>query len=303
MKNKAILILIFIFLFSGFSPLQSQQSITLKKDIVVAENEVQDNVFTFGGNILIEGKVTESVVAFGGKIVVNGEVEEIVLGIGSHITLNSTAVVNGDLVSIGGTLEKESGSTIKGDTIYFKTSEDIDEFLNKSLLSLISFSWIPFLLVLKLIGIFIWLIITMVLTGLFPRQVSFSSSQIKNNFWPIMGTGLLSIIIFSGLVIFSALLSLIIIGIPILISLIILGIVIKAFGKVVLFHFAGEYTFNTLGWKKGSPLVYAIIGLFIVSLLEFIPVLGALISLFVSIAGWGAAIRTKFGTTENWFKK
>ena len=128
MKNKLIFAFSFLFLLSGFIPLQSQTSLTLTKDIVVAEGEVQENVISFGGNILIEGKVKESVIAFGGTITVKGEVGEVVLGIGSTIILKSTAVIGGDVASLGGELTKEPGCTIDGDTIYFKTSEDVSFF-------------------------------------------------------------------------------------------------------------------------------------------------------------------------------
>ena len=116
MKNKLISTFSLLFLLSGFIPLQGQTSFTLTKDIVVAEDEVQKNVVSFGGNILIEGKVKESVIAFGGTIIVKGEVGEVVLGIGSTITLKHSAVIRGDVASIGGELTKEPGCTIEGET-------------------------------------------------------------------------------------------------------------------------------------------------------------------------------------------
>jgi len=130
MKNKIVLPLI-LFLLLGFISLHGQQGLVLKKDIVVAEGEVQDNVITLGGNVLIEGQVKEDVVAFGGTITVKGTVRGSVVGVGSDIELASTAVIEGDLYSIGGTLNKEPGCAIEGDTVYFKTSEDISKLLGR----------------------------------------------------------------------------------------------------------------------------------------------------------------------------
>ncbi|MEE9390532.1 MAG: hypothetical protein V3U91_04750, partial [Candidatus Aminicenantaceae bacterium] len=147
MKNKLIFTFSFLFLLSGFIPLQSQTSLTLTKDIVVAEDEVQKNVISFGGNILIEGKVEESVVAFGGTITVKGKVGDLVLGIGSTIILKSTAVIGGDVASLGGEFTREPGCTIDGDMIYFKTSEDVTKFLKEGLAGVFSLSLIPILLI------------------------------------------------------------------------------------------------------------------------------------------------------------
>lgn len=56
MKNKIKLLFVFLFFLSGLIPLQSQH-ITLKKDVIVSKDEIQENVVTFGGQVLIEGKV------------------------------------------------------------------------------------------------------------------------------------------------------------------------------------------------------------------------------------------------------
>lgn len=299
MKNKIALTFILLFLISGLLPLQAQQYFTLTEDIVVARDKVQDNVISFGGKVLIEGEVKESVVTFGGEVIISGEVGEVVLGFGSNITLKSSAVVRGDVVSLGGIFNKEPGCIVEGDTVYFKTPEEITKYFFKGLRG----PFIPLLIIIKLISVFIWFILGLLMVAFFPRQISFASSQIRKSFWPVFGTGLLSIIIYIGLVIFSALLSLVLIGIPILLSLIIIALIIKIFGRVVIFYFFGESLASAFGKGKTSPFLAVILGLILVSFISFIPVLGALFTLCLSIIGWGVVIRTKFGTTENWFAR
>jgi len=299
MKNKIVLVFILLFFISGLLPLQSQQCFTLTQDIVVAKDKVQDNVISFGGKVLIEGEVKESVITFGGEVIISGEVGDVVIGFGSNITLKSSAVVRGDVISLGGTFNKEPGCIIEGDTIYFKTPEDITKFFFKGFMG----PFIPLLLIIKLISVFIWFILALLMVAFFPRQISFASSQIRKSFWPVFGTGLLSGIIYTGIVIFSAFLSLVLIGIPILLSLIIIGLIIKIFGRVVIFYFFGESLASAFGKGKISPFLAVILGLILVSLISFIPVLGVLFTFCLSIIGWGAVIRTKFGTTENWFTR
>jgi len=305
MKNKIVIIFILLFTVALFVPLESQQSaaLKLKKEIFVREGETQDNIFTFGGNVVIEGKVEENVIAFGGSIIVRGEVEGSVVGIGSNVTLESTAVVGDDVVSIGGTLEKELGCVINGDTIYFETSEDISKFLKGTFKGIFSVSFVPLILIIKLLTFFIWFILALVLAALFPRQVSLASNQIRKSPGSVFGIGLLSIIIYIGVVIFSALLCFLLIGIPLLVFFVILGIVIQIFGRVVLFFFLGESLIKAFGKSKTSSIIAAIVGLVLVTIIRFIPVIGFLFSLCLSILGWGVVIKSKFGTTENWFRR
>ncbi len=286
------------------APLCAQKSFTVQKDITVAAGEVQDNVIAFGGNVVIEGRVKESVVAFGGTILVNGEVGEAVVGIGSHITLKPGAIVNGDVVSIGGILEKEPGCSIRGDTVYFKPSEIGGRLFKGGLFKgIFALPLFPIFFIIKLIGAFLMLLVTLVVAGLVPRQIVRASGEVRASFWPVFGTGLLAIVIFAGAVIFSALLCFVLIGIPILIVLIWVGIIIKLFGAVVLFFFFGESLLKAFGAKSVSAIGASLTGLVLVSLIGFIPFFGFLFALVLNIIGWGVVIRTKFGTKENWFRK
>ena len=256
MKQKKILLILISITLVGFTSLWGQ-SFVIQKDVYVAEDEVQKNVIALGGDVLIKGKVKESVVAIGGSITIEGEVGEVVLGIGSPITLKSTAIIKGDVVALGGNLLKEPGTTIKGDTIYFKV-ESLKDVLG--ILSGLSFApFIPILIIIKLIAVLIWFILALVLAAIFPRQLALASAQIRKSFWSTFGIGLLAIIIFTGLIIFSAFLSLILIGIPLLLALILIGVIIKIFGRVTVFYFFGDSLARAFGSKNPSSLVLSLI--------------------------------------------
>ncbi len=300
--NKKIFCLAILFLFFGLIPLQGQ-GFVFKKDIVVEEGETQDNIISLGGEIRIEGTVTDSVINFGGTIIIEGEVEKTVVGFGSDIILKSTARIQGDVLSLGGTLDKDPGAIIKGDTVYFSTSDEVSKFFKEGFAGVFGFSVLPLLIIFRLITLVIWFILAIILVTIFPKQISFASNQIRTSFWPIFGTGILSIIIFTGLIIFSVFLCFILIGIPILLALAAIGIVIKIFGRVVIFYFLGDWIFKAFGGKQASGLLAVILGLLLFGLLGFIPVIGSLFSFVLSIIGWGVVIRTKFGSAENWFKR
>jgi len=299
MKQRSLFLFLMLALAGAVLPLGGQD-ISFGDVVFVAKDEVQDNVISFGGHVTVEGKVRENIISFGGSITLSGEVGDSVVGFGSIITLKSTAVIGGDIASIGGTLKKEPGCVIKGDTVYFKGGEAISKLFRGSIFS---FPFIPIILIIKLIGFFVWLLIGLFMAALFPRQLSLASSQIRSAFWPVVGTGLVAVILFGGLVVVFALLSLVLIGIPFLLMLGVLGLAVKIFGQVALFIFFGESIGKSFGRRSLAPAAAVLIGLVVVSFFKFIPILGFLFSFCLSIIGWGVTIRTKFGARENWLKR
>jgi len=292
-----------VFLALG-APLAGYQGISLQRDVTVAAGETQDNVLTLGGNAVVDGKVRHSVVAIGGTITVSGEVGEAVVGLGTRVVIKSTAVISGDVVTLGGTLEKEPGCTIRGDTVYLQGPEIGDKLFKGNLFQgVLLFPLIPIIIIIKLIILFIWLILALVGAALFPKQIAFASEQMRKSFWPTFGVGLLAIIVFTGLVLFAALLSIILIGIPVLMALVAAGIIIKIFGRLAVFYFFGDSLLRAFGSKKVSAIGAVLAGLLAIGLIGFIPIIGFLFSIPLNIMIWGVAIRTKFGTTENMFQK
>lgn len=300
MRRKFLLAFLPLLLAATLLPLQGQQEFTIKKDIFVARDETQSNIISIDGDVTVDGRIRENIIAVGGTITLSGEVGDSVVGIGTNINLTPTAVVKGDVISLGGVLNKEPGCVIQGDTVYFKSTDFLSNFFTKGVFSV---SLIPFMLILKAISFFVWLIVAIVVIAIFPRQITVASSSIRTSFWAVLGTGFLALILFAGLVIISALLSLVLIGIPFLILLIVTGVIIKIFGQVVLFLFFGESLAKAFGNKAPTPLLAVILGLILITLIKFIPIIGLLFSFCLSLIAWGAVIRTKFGSTENWFRK
>jgi len=288
------------------APLASAQAeVSSRKDIHVAAGETQDKIFSLGGHILIEGKVREDVMVIGGSITISGEVAQSVVGIGSRILVKSTATIGEDLAALGGTLEKEPGCAIGGDTIYFQTRELGDKlFRDGDFFSMLfSFPIIPVIVVVKLVFISLWLIAAVIGAAIFPKPIAFAAGEIRKSFWPALGTGLLAIVVFTMLVIIAALLSFILVGIPIALALGVAGFIIKVFGRLAVFYFLGESLLKALGSKRIGVMGAVILGLFVFSVAGFVPVLGFLFGLVMNALGWGIAIRTKFGSRENWFQK
>jgi hypothetical protein len=285
-------------------PVAARTEIGSQKEITVAAGETQDKIFSLGGHVLIEGTVREDVMVIGGSITISGEAGQSVVGVGSRIIVKSTARIGKDLAALGGTLEKEPGCTIGGDTIYFQTRELGDTLFRDGLFQgVFSLSLIPVIVVIKLVIIFLWLIAAVLGAALFPKPLAYASGEIRKHFWPTLGTGIVAIIVFTMLVVFAALLSLLLIGIPIALALAAAGFIVKVFGRLAVFTFLGDGALRAFRSRNPSAFGAVLMGLFLFSLAGFVPVLGVLFGFVMNAVGWGIAIRTKFGSRENWFQK
>ncbi len=306
MKKILALALFGLFILAPLAaPPAARAAISSQKEITVAPGDTQEEIISFGGHVLIEGKVRGDVVVIGGSITVSGEVGQSVVGIGSRIIVKPTASIAKDLAALGGTLQKEPGCTIGGDTIYFQTRELSDRLFRDGHLfkGAFSLSLIPIIVAVKLVIIFLWLIVAVMGAALFPKPIAFASGEIRKHFWPTLGTGIVAILIFTMLVFFAALLSFILIGLPMALALGVAGFVVKVFGRLAVFFLLGESALRALGSKNVSAMGASLMGLLIFSLAGFVPVLGFFFTFVMNAVGWGIAIRTKFGSRENWFVK
>lgn len=271
---------------------------TFKEEIIIGPQETQKNILAFGSRVVVEGRVEENVVVFGGEVAVSGEIGKSVVAFGSRVTIKSSAVIREDLVILGGTMEREPGCIIGKDTVFIPTG---GKFALDIFRKGIFFQLGTIYLALKLISLFFGILLTIFVAGVFPRQVYFAAGKLRSDFWPILGTGFLSMIIYAGLILLSSLLIFLIVGIPILFLLLFVGLILKVFGGTVFSYFFGESFLRALGVKKLPHLIWtALIGLILTVFLGLVPVLGFIFSLVVSLVGWGVAIRTRFGTLDNW---
>lgn len=287
------------------APPVARAEISSRKEIRVAPGETQEEIVSFGGHVLIEGQVRNDVVVIGGSITISGQVGQSVIGIGSRILVKATATVGKDLAALGGTLEKEPGCAVGGDTVYFQTRELGDRLFRDGHLfdGLFSLSIIPLIVVAKLVMIVLWLIVAVIGAALLPKPIAYAAGQIRNRFWLDLGIGLLAILAFTMLVFFAAMLSFILIGIPIAMALVVGGFIVKVFGRLAVFYFLGESALRALRSTNVTAMGAVLMGLLVFSLAGFVPVLGFLFTFAMNAVGWGVALRTKFGTRENWFAK
>jgi len=69
---------------------------------------------------------------------------------------------------------------------------------------------------------------------------------------------------------------------------------------VVMLFFFGESLLKAFRSERSSAIAKVLVGIIPVTLFSVIPFFGWLFSFVVAVTGWGAVVRTKFGTTDVW---
>ncbi len=246
----------------------------------MAEDGVRDRV-SVGGSVAVgEGETVQSAVTVFGDVTVNGTVTEDAVAVLGDVHIGPRGSVKGDVVSVLGGLSIDPRATIGGNRVGVGFSPI------GYLPGLSSFSGG---IIGKLLQFVLYFVIGLVLLAFFPNRVRVVSRELLRS--PALSFGLG----FAGAVAVIPLVPLMaatVIGIPFIPVLGLLVIVAVMLGFTSLSMEIGE----RLTKKRSSALALAI-GVAILVALSALPfLLGVLILWGFSVLGFGAVLRTKFGS-------
>ncbi len=120
MRRIAILVVAVVALLLASAPVASAQG------GVVTGEQIIDSGQTYNGNLVVPGgKLTirqggvlrGDIAVLGGELDVAGAVQGDIVSMGGTLRLRDTAVVQGDITNVGGTLERASGARVSGSVI------------------------------------------------------------------------------------------------------------------------------------------------------------------------------------------
>lgn len=266
-------------------------------DIDISEDEVVDgDVVAFGGDIVVDGIVEGNVSALGGRVEVAGEVRGDVVAIGGDVVLEPSAVIAGSAAAVGGEVQRASGAVVRGAV----TSGGPDfSFIEKDFTRAAA-AW-PFdssfgalnLIVNVLRGLAFAALLALgalLSVAIFPTQVTVVERTILQAPWPSIGVGLLTAIL---LALASLPLACTCIGLV----LAVLGYTgASLFGLTALGAIIGNRVLRATGWRAGSYLLTALVGVLIIWVASIVPCLGGLLMLIASWIAVGAVVLSRFGT-------
>jgi hypothetical protein len=294
---------------------------------ITLSGNVARDLIVAGGNINVTGRVGGSIIAAGGNITVNGPVAQDIVVTGGMIDIGSGATIGRDLVVAGGTatvsapiarrvhmssgnltLRNRVGGDVRGRVDHLKldgaqiggnldyTSNNSVQLLNGARVSGTTTRHTPtdrgggagdgFLGWLRgLIGIFaLGLLLIFLLPGLSARAIDTERALP----WASLGIG-------AAILVVTPIVALIVFVIGILIGgwwlgalLIPLWILVLAAGYAISGFLLGRLIFARLGWGRYHDALALLGGLFVLTVVGLIPVIGWLVSVAALVLGAGA---------------
>jgi hypothetical protein len=156
--------------------------------------------------------------------------------------------------------------------------------------------------------LFVWLIGSVVVTAINPREIRYSSVEVRVAPLHCLLLGLVALTSFVLTAVMFSYLVPLKVGTPLLIALGVFAILTKIYGMIAVFHavgtkIAGPRNVEQLQrkhWLRGD-IAMTVAGLLILGVIRLIPVVGSIVWAGASVFGVGVALATKFGRREPWF--
>lgn len=262
--------------------------VTFGQDAVVREGERVRDVVTMGGDARIEGEVLGSVVTMGGDADVRGHVVGDVVTMGGDATIASDATVDGEVTTMGGTLDAGSGVTTgpvvtMGGTdvaglAAIGTIGGLAAFIHSALAGAASFALL-FLLGLVMLG---------------AARERFDAMQVVVAREPLHALAL-GAVSFIGAVLATVVLAITVIGIPAAIVVAIALSVGCYLGLATVAAVIGAVL--PIAQLKERPVMQLAAGVATLYLASLVPGVGTLALMAAGAVGLGAVLRTRLRTT------
>jgi hypothetical protein len=258
-----------------------------KKQICVAVGETYaKNINAFQQDLEIKGRVNGSVFLVGGTLLLEGVVMGDAICLGAQVNIKAGAVIQRDLIVIGGHLNKAEQCKINGDVYYVRSKEDLRQ---------ITRSIIPFLpesggqTFLRISKIFFWFILVMLALLVMPVKINQAADMLGKTPLRYGAIGLLALLIFILLLLSFIIMSLVLIGIPLLIILMLAYFLVLVFGRTVVFYCFGSKLSSALK-LKGNAVFFVVLGATVYALVKFIPWLGVPLLIAMDIFAIGIGV-------------
>jgi len=308
MKRTGVFLL--IVLFSGmFLPRPARTDVSFGEEIVIKVGQTVNEAVTFGDDVYVYGTVKKAAVAIGGDVLVEsgGCVNGDAVSIGGDIHVKNNAEVKKNTVALGGQTYKNFGGVVHGEIItLFPDNIDLpfDTYAENFIVNIIKFIILgPIIGAFGLIGAIIgftffifklafFLAFAALITHFFPENVSCLAESAKKEFWKCFFLGFLTIIIIPFLVVA---LIITIIGIPVVPLLLAFLFVTYIYGSVGLALLVGRLMPNS---EHRSNILNVIIGVLLIGVVKFIPVIGFFAKFVITTVSFGVVIITRFGTQK-----
>lgn len=248
-------------------------------------------VFKIGGDVTVEaGTRVSNVVVIVGQATIHGTVDQHVLAVFGSVVLTRTALILGDVLSIGGVVVTGSGAEVQGDLTEINASN-----LTSALSAALSDTWDGWSWVFAIMSLAIFLcllVLAILLVALFPRPLTAVAGAVRETTFKATLWGIVALALAAPLAVLLAISIVGIVLIPLEMTVIV-GAAIMGF--IAVGQLIGRGIFRLLKREGIGPMRETIWGLVVLWLLGWIPYFGWTIKALAIVLGLGAALITRFG--------
>lgn len=235
-------------------------------------------------------EVSGPVIAFGGSVAADCEIDGPVMALGGWVRLGPRAAVNGPVVALGGGVELDPAARIDGPVVDIPGAR----LVGKGLAALVTvLATLAGLAVFgKLLAGAGWLLVGIILWAMFPDALKNTRDALERQLPACLVWGLVA---WPALTLIGVTFGVSILGLPLVPLVALLGAAAYVWGSVAVGFWIGA----RLGrgrWE--SALLSIILGLALLKLLAFIPVVRWLAILVTAVLGAGATFASRFGLKE-----
>lgn len=272
-----------------------ESALRIGRSITVPEGTVMSgDVVTVLGGVKVLGEVTGDVVAVAGSICVEGRVRGDVVSVGGQVRLGENAVVEGEVVAVGRGVDQKPSAQVTGGVSSITIANGIRELFGRPGL----FRWRVWApaatagYVVYLVGLYA---LALLVLALLPHHVANVTDAIAQDWGRSALIGILTLLFMGPL---TVIIAITIIGIPVALLVWLAFFVAKILGYTAFVDFLGGRIAGPE--RQLNRWAQLAIGVVVLGLLRYVPVLGPIVSLIVTVVTIGAAVDTKFGTNRPW---
>ena len=262
----------------GALPQTGRVLISIEGDVTLPAGEQADAVIVIGGDALIEG-TANTVTVVGGDVILRAAVVETLAVVDGTASLETGTTVRGDVLQLDASVQRAEGAIVEGSIR--PLAEDLAGLALFLGAAAVAF-WIGALLTMLIAGL--------ALAALAARQLRTAETIISREPLKAFLVGIAMVLLPPLLLI---VLAATIVGLPLALSVLFVVWPALAFvGYLVAAIWIGEWLLRAAGRRQETerPYLGAVVGLVVAGLLSFVPLVGAVISVFglgaVTIAGW-----------------
>ncbi len=247
-----------------------------------------NDIFKVNSDVVLEADMTAGdIVVIGGNVTVSGKVERGIFVVGGNVYLKGRAAVNGEVVTVGGEVVKDPFSTIGGGLTQIRMPKFIP-----TMETFFRGGWIAIWATMSILALLGFLGITVLLLALLPKHIGNIVGVLNESFFNMLAWGIIWILLIAPIAVLLAISIVGIILIPLEIMMFVIAMII---GYIAVAAFIGRNILKSSNKIKGI-FAEAIIGVMVLFLIGFLPVIGGVVKSLLVIAGFGAVIMTRFGT-------